>query len=116
MTTTHTINAENKTLGSVSSMAAKILLGKNTPDYKPNQVADVIVEIENASKTKMSEKRKEETLHESYSGYPGGLKFSNNAKILEKKGWAGLYELAVYGMLPANKLRPKMMKRLKIKD
>jgi large subunit ribosomal protein L13 len=116
MTTTHTINAENKTLGFVSSMAAKILMGKTTSDYKANEVADVIVTIENASKTKMSERRKEETLHETYSGYPGGLKFKSNAKILEKKGWIALYELAVYGMLPANKLRPKMMKRLKIKD
>jgi large subunit ribosomal protein L13 len=116
MTTTHTINAENKTLGVVSSMAAKILLGKTTPDYKANQVADVLVIIENASKTKMSERRKEDTLHETYSGYPGGLKFKNNTKILESKGWVGLYELSVYGMLPANKLRPKMMKRLKIKD
>jgi large subunit ribosomal protein L13 len=112
----HTINAEGKVLGRVASQCAKILMGKTTPDYVPNKVADVSVVIENASKTKMTEKRKRETLHETYSGYPGGLKFKTNQDILDKKGWKELYELAVSGMLPDNKLRPLMMKRLKIKE
>lgn len=116
MTKTHTIDATGKNLGRIASMAAKILMGKNEPDYVANKVADVSVCIENASKTKMSEKRMAETLHEHYTGYPGGLKFENNAKIIEKKGWSELYRLAVYGMLPSNKLRPLMMKRLTIKE
>ena len=74
--------------------------------------ASVLVYITNASKTKMSERRMKDTLHERYSGYPGGQKFDTNEKIVKKKGWKGLYELAVYGMLPDNKLRPLMMKRL----
>ncbi len=57
-----------------------------------------------------------ETLHERYSGYPGGFKTDTNARVIEKKGWKGLYELAVYGMLPSNKLRPLMMKRLTITE
>jgi large subunit ribosomal protein L13 len=91
-------------------------MGKKLPDYVANKVADVSVVIVNASKTKMTERRKNETLHERYSGQPGGFKTETNAKIIDKKGWEGLYELAVYGMLPANKLRPLMMKRLTIKD
>lgn len=116
MTTTYTIDASKRVLGRVASEAAKALLGKNLPDYVPNKVADVLVVITNASKTVMSEKRMKETLHEKYSGQPGGFKKETNERILEKKGWAGLYELAIYGMLPANKLRPLMMKRLTIKD
>jgi large subunit ribosomal protein L13 len=116
MTNRYTIDAEGKTLGFISSAAAKILMGKTSIDYVPNKVADVIVTITNASKTKMSERRMKETLHETYSGHPGGFKTKTNAKIIDKKGWQGLYELAVYGMLPANKLRPLMMKRLTIKD
>jgi len=57
-----------------------------------------------------------ETLHETYSGQPGGFKTKTNAKVIEKKGWKGLYELAVFGMLPSNKLRPLMMKRLTITE
>ncbi len=116
MTTVHKIDASDKTLGRVASAAAKALLGKNSPDYVANKVADVRVYITNASKTKMSERRMNETLHEHYTGYPGGFKTATNAKIVKDKGWKGLYELAVYGMLPNNKLRPLMIKRLTITD
>ncbi len=116
MATTHTIDASGKTFGRVASAAAKALMGKNSPEYVANQVADVRVYITNAAKTKMSERRMTETLHETYSGYPGGFKQKTNQKIVDKKGWKGLYELAVYGMLPTNKLRPLMMKRLTITE
>jgi len=112
----HTIDATGKTLGRVASATAKILMGKTTADYVANKVADVSVVIENASKTKMTEKRRLETLHEHHTGYPGGLRFQTNDKIIKSKGWAELYKLAVQGMLPANKLRPLMMKRLTIKE
>lgn len=112
----YTIDASGKTLGRVSTLAASYLMGKNSVNYARNKVLDIKVEIINASKTKMSEKRAKETLHEKYSGYPGGLKFSTNEEIIKKKGWAGLYELSVSGMLPGNKLKPKMMKNLKVTE
>lgn len=114
MTKTYTIDASGKILGRVASQAAKELMGKNQPDYVANKVANIKVSIINASKTKMSENRMHKTLHESYSGFPGGFKTKTNAKIIEKNGWKNLYELAVYGMLPSNKLRPLMMKNLTI--
>lgn len=116
MTKVYKIDATDKVLGRTASAAAKFLMGKTSPDYTANKVADVRVYIENASKTKMTEKRKLETLHETYSGQPGGLKQKTNAKIIDSKGWAVLYELAVFGMLPSNKLRPLMMKRLTITE
>lgn len=116
MSTTYTIDASGKVFGRVASEAAKNLMGKNLPTYTANKVADVLVVIINASKTKMTERRMNETLHERYSGQPGGFRESTNAKIVEKKGWKGLYELGIYGMLPANKLRPIMMKHLTIKE
>jgi len=116
MTKVHTIDATDKVLGRVASAAAKALMGKTSAEYTANQVADVRVYIKNASKTKMTERRMKETLHETYSGQPGGFKTKTNAKIIDTKGWKGLYELAVFGMLPSNKLRPLMMKRLTITD
>jgi large subunit ribosomal protein L13 len=113
---TYTIDATDKAFGRIASEAAKALMGKTSPDYVPNKVADVRVDIINASKTKMSLRRMNETLHERYSGYPGGFRTSTNAEIIGKKGWAGLYGLAVYGMLPSNKLRPQMMKHLTVKE
>ncbi len=116
MITTLTIDAEGKIFGRIASEAAKALMGKNSPDYVANKVAEIKVTIANASKTKMSERRMNDTLHERYSGYPGGFKTDTNAKIVKDKGWKGLYELAVYGMLPSNKLRPLMMKHLTITE
>jgi len=114
--TTYTIDAENRTLGRVASEAAKALIGKNLVSYTRNKVSEVSVTIINASKTKMTEKRLKETLHEKYSGQPGGFKLETNTKILGKKGWKGLYELAVSGMISSNKLKPVIMKHLTIKD
>jgi large subunit ribosomal protein L13 len=116
MNTTHTIDATGKVLGRLSSEVAKMLMGKNSPDYSPNVAPKVKVTIINASKTKMTEKRKLETLHEKYSGRPGGLKMKTNAKIISHKGFTELYKLAIYNMLPANKLRDGMMKNLTITE
>ena len=115
MKTTITIDASGKTLGRVASAAAKALMGKTSPDYAPNVAPKVTVEIHNAQQTKMTEKRINETMHERYSGYPGGLRFASNKNIIEGKGIRELYRLAVYNMLPANKLRTGMMKNLVIK-
>ncbi len=116
MTKIHTIDAEGKILGRIASATAKILMGKTEKDYVANKVADVSVTIINASKTKMTEKRKKETIHTHYTGYPGGLRKETSAKIIAKKGYKELYTMAVFGMLPNNKLRPLMMKRLTIKE
>lgn len=110
------IDATGKVLGRTASEIAKILMGKNNADYTPNLIPKNKVILDNASKTKMTEKRKLNTPHETYSGYPGGLKISTNEKIIEKKGYKELYRLAVYNMLPNNKLRSIMMKNLTINE
>ena len=107
----YTIDATEKAIGRTSSEVAILLMGKNDTDFVKNKV-----EIINASKVKMSEKKGKTVFHETYSGYPGGLKIKSNEQIAAKKGFAELFRLAVYGMLPANKLRPRMMKNLTIKE
>ena len=116
MITTHTIDAKGKALGRVASEAAKILLGKTTADFTKNKVATVKVVIINAGESKSDAKRMVEIKHERYSGYPNGLKFSTNAKIVATKGWKELYRLAIYNMLPNNKHRAILMKKLEVKE
>ncbi len=108
----HTIDAQGKSLGRIASQAAVILMGKNEPSYEPNKIPNVKVEIINASKTKISEQKLDEKLYERYSGRPGGFTEDKMAAVIKKKGYKEIYELAVYGMLPGNKLRPRMMKNL----
>jgi large subunit ribosomal protein L13 len=111
----HTIDAQGKKLGRVASEAAVLLMGKNTPEFVRNAIPEVTVTIENASKLDLSEARLAETSR-TYSGYPGGLKETSRAKLIEKKGFGEALRKAVYGMLPANKLRARMMKNLVISE
>lgn len=113
---TITVDATGKVLGRLSSEVAKMLMGKDSPDYAPNVAPKTKVTIVNASKTKMTEKRKLETMHEKYSGRPGGLKLKSNATIITHKGFVELYKLAIYNMLPPNKLRDGMMKNLTVTE
>jgi len=110
------IDATNKAIGRTATEVAVLLMGKNDPSFEKNIVSGNKVTIINASKVKMTEKKAREVLHETYSGYPGGLKFKSIKHLIEKKGYGELFELAVYGMLPANKLRAKMMKNLTITE
>ena len=113
----YTLDATGKSLGRVASQAAKILLGKeDTAEYARNKTYVVEVEIINASKAKFTEKKLRDTLHERYSGYPGGLKQLSAALVASKKGFSELFNLAVYGMLPGNRLRKERMKNLKVTE
>lgn len=110
------IDAKGQSLGRLASSLAKTLLGKTSADFAKNTVADVSIEVENASKILIKDSKRKSTTFSRYSGYPGGLKFVAMEKIIREKGVKELLRMAVYGMLPSNKLRIERMKRLKIKD
>src|SRR5680860_27478 len=110
----YTIDAQEKKLGRVASEAAKILMGKNTATYKANVAPDVVVTITNASKLDISEKKRGDKIYTHYSGYPGGLKSETLGDVLDKKSHAEALKRAVYGMLPANRLRKIMLTHLVI--
>ena len=113
---TFTIDATDKVLGRVSSEAAKILNGKTLASYQRNTVAPVKVTITNASKIKISETKLGTKSYLRYSGYPGGLTKESAGKLATRKGYAELFRNAIHGMLPANKLRPIIMKNLTITE
>jgi large subunit ribosomal protein L13 len=113
--TEYTIDATNKKLGRVATEAAMILMGKNDPDYAPNVVAKNKVTITNASKIDLSPKKLKEE-YARYSGYPGGLRFEQRGKKIDRLGFAPIFEHAVRGMLQKNRLQDKMMKNLTITE
>jgi large subunit ribosomal protein L13 len=110
----YTIDATNRTLGRVASEAAQALLGKKSPQYVKNFVLPVTVNIVNASKLSISEKREKGTTYVHYTGYPGGLRTQNLADLKAKKGLEEVIFRTVDGMIPRNKLRKERMKRLSI--
>lgn len=107
----YTIDAEGKRLGIVATEAATYLLGKNKPDYTRNLVAPVVVNIINASKLDMSDKKKA-AIYQTYSGYQGGQKDETFDHLAERRGFEEPIRRTVKGMLPGNKLQAVMMKNL----
>jgi len=116
MTTTHTLDANKKTLGRLSSQAATLLMGKNLPTFSRSTAPDVHVVITNAGKLKVTEKKREQKEYRTHSHFVGGEKYMSMEQMIAKKGMKEVIRKAVYGMLPYNRLRAVMMKHLTIEE
>ena len=112
----YTIDAQGKKLGRVATEVATILMGKNTPDFAKNKVAEVTVTVINSDKLDIPLKKETQKIYTRYSGYPGGLKKETLSEVLSKKGTSEVLRRAVYGMLPKNRLQAQRIKRLTIKS
>lgn len=107
------IDAEGKTLGRLASEAAALIRGKHKPQFTPHvDVGDYVIII-NADKVVLTGKKLQQKKYYRHSQYPGGLKVTTAGEMLSKKP-ARMIELAVYGMLPKNKLGHKLKTHLKV--
>tara|TARA_B100001996_G_scaffold351318_1_gene311254 strand:- start:1250 stop:1684 length:435 start_codon:yes stop_codon:yes gene_type:complete len=109
----HLIDAKNKVLGRLASDVARLLMGKDKVNYAPNLAGGDFVVVINASFIKVTGRKNEQKEYFSHSGYPGGEKMTSYEDMLRMKPQK-VIENAVKGMLPKNKLRDVMLKRLKI--
>lgn len=110
----HKIDASGKSAGRLATRIAILLRGKNKPEYEPNVDGGDIVEVSNIKKIKITGKKLEQKQYYKYSGYPGGLK-TTKMSSLYKTNPGEILRRAVRDMLPPNKLRNSMMRRLIIK-
>ena len=107
------INADNQVLGRFCSKVAMMLRGKHKANYTPHvDCGDNIVVI-NASKIRLTGKKMTEKEYISYTGYPGGQRFSTPARMMEKHP-ERVIEKAVKGMLPTTKLGAAVLKNLHV--
>ncbi len=113
---THTIDATNKKLGRLSTEVAVLLMGKDTPKFSKNTVADVQVIVTNTKAMDIPDFKKDTQGYKWYSGFPGGLRFEKLKDAILKKGHGEVLRRTVYGMLPTNKLRRRMIQNLVIND
>ena len=107
------IDADNKVLGRLACRIARILTGKDKPDYLPYiDVGDFVVCI-NAAKVVITGNKEKDKIYYRYSGYPGGIKGVPLERMRKEHPDRIIYH-AVKGMLPKNRLAKRMLKRLKI--
>ena len=112
----YTIDAKDKKLGRVATEAASVLRGKNRADFVQSSIPEINVYIINVSEMDIGIDKLKSKVYTNYTGYPGGLKKRTAEEVVEKKGYAELMRKAVYGMLPPNKLRKRMMKNLFVSE
>ncbi|OGG47857.1 hypothetical protein A3D66_00940 [Candidatus Kaiserbacteria bacterium RIFCSPHIGHO2_02_FULL_50_9] len=110
----YTINAQGRSLGRVASEAARVLRGKDTPLYRRDRIPEVMVRIENAGKLRIDPRKLRGKTYSRYSGYPGGLRFETLESLQSRRGAPEVLRRAVFGMLPKNNSRAKLMKQLTI--
>ena len=107
------VDADGKVLGRLASEIATILRGKNKPQFTPSMDMGDNVIVINADKVVLTGKKSLDKDYFSYSGYPGGIKFTNIKKIMSKNP-EFVIEHAVKGMLPKSRLGRKQFGNLKV--
>lgn len=107
----HHINVDNLILGRNATIIAGLLMGKGKPYFAKNMDCGDYVVITNAKKVKVTGNKELAKIYTNYSGYSSGLKKARLEEVREKKP-EKIIRHAVSGMLPKNKLREQMLKRL----
>jgi large subunit ribosomal protein L13 len=105
------VDATGEVLGRLASKVAKIIRGKNKPDFTPHVDCGDNVIVINAEKVKLTGNKIQDKQYIRHSGYPGGQK-SVTADILMRKNPVKVVEHAVKGMLPKNRLGNAIFKNL----
>ena len=105
------VDAEDQTLGRLSSKIAHILRGKHKPSYTPHVDCGDCVIVLNADKVRLTGNKMADKVYLRHTGYPGGQHSVTAAELVQKKPRA-LVETAVKGMLPKTKLGRAMYKKL----
>jgi len=111
--TWHIVDAKGKTLGRLASQVAHVLRGKHRPNFAPHlDMGDHVIVI-NAAHVRLTGNKPEKKLYYRHSLYPGGLKVRTAAEMQATRP-EKMVELAVWGMLPHNRLGRRQIRKLKV--
>ena len=100
-------------LGRLATEVARLLRGKHRPYYAPHLDTGDHVVIINAAKVVMTSNKADAKFAYRHSGYPGGLKATSYATLLEDNP-VELVTRAIRGMVPKNRLGRQQMTKLKV--
>ena len=111
--TWHVIDATDVVLGRLATQVATLLRGKHKATFAPHVDGGDFVVVINAGKVALTGNKRETKLAYRHSGYPGGLRATAYADLLDKHPERAI-EKAVRGMLPKNSLSRAQMSKLKV--
>ena len=107
------VDATEKTLGRIATEIARHLKGKHKPEYTPHVDTGDYIIVVNASKVRVTGRKRSDKMYYHHTGYIGNLKSTNFDKLM-KKSPERIIEKAVKGMMPKNPLGRQMMRKLKV--
>lgn len=107
------VDAKGKTVGRLATEVARILSGKNNPQWTPfMDLGDHVIVI-NARHAIFTGSKNDQKMYRHHTLYPGGLREISVKDQFEKHP-ERVIESAVKGMLPKTKLGKAMAKKLKV--
>ena len=106
-----TIDANNQRLGKLAVQVASLLIGKDSANFEYHIDSGAKVIVYNTSRLSIHPNKIQTKTYYRHTGYPGGIKSITADKLMAKDSNQVLRK-AVYGMLPKNRLRAKMLARL----
>jgi large subunit ribosomal protein L13 len=109
----HLIDAEGQTLGRLATQIARLLRGKNKPQYTPHVDTGDFVVVVNAEKVAVTGRKAEQKVYYRHTGRPGGLRETSYEVMLERKP-TEILRKAVKGMMPRTRLGRQQFRKLKI--
>ena len=107
------LDAEGVVLGKLAVRAARVLTGKDWPDFTPHVDHRDGLIIVNAEKVRLTGRKLDDKVYRYHTGYPGGLKEISARDFLAAKP-EKLVREAIVGMLPKTRLGDRMSTRLKV--
>lgn len=107
----HIVDANGQVLGRLATQIASLLMGKHKTDFVRHLDWGDHVVVLNCDKTVTTGKKEGQKVYTRHTGFPSGLRQTTLEKMRISKPQEVLVH-AVSGMLPKNKLRDNMIKRL----
>jgi len=107
------LDAEGVVLGKLAARAARVLTGKDCPDFTPHVDHRDGLIIVNAEKVRLTGRKLDDKIYRHHTGYPGGLKEISARDYLAARP-EKLVREAIVGMLPKTRLGDRMSTRLKV--
>ena len=111
--TWYVVDATDVVLGRLASQVATLLRGKHKAQFAPHVDTGDFVIVVNAGKVALTGSKREAKMDYRHSGYPGGLRATSYATLLESNPRRAV-EKAVKGMLPHTSLGRKQLGKLKV--
>ena len=109
----YVVDAQGKVLGRLAARIAARLRGKHKPEFTPHVDTGDYIVVVNVAKIRVTGKKAEDKKYYRHTGFPGGIRETNFAK-LHAKHPGRVLQKAVKGMLPKGPLGYAMLKKLKV--